>query len=103
MLKELGTPLVLENLPDPHPGAGEAVVDIVAAPVLSYAAGVHSGARQYPMLLPLAVGPARGERSGRWGRMPPAWPPATNEAVAHAARMGGPFRCTVIQPAASGQ
>ena len=71
ILKEFGAPLVLETLPDPHPGAGEAVVDIVAAPVLSYAADVFSGARQYPVLLPLAVG------CGAIGRIRAVGPDAT--------------------------
>jgi len=56
VLKAFGTPLLIENLPNPLPGAGELVVDVVAAPVLSYANEVFSGARQYPLLLPLAVG-----------------------------------------------
>ncbi len=56
VLKEFGSPLAIETLPDPEPSAGEVVVDVAAAPVLSYAAEVFSGARQYPMLLPLAVG-----------------------------------------------
>lgn len=56
ILKAFGTPLVIENLPDPQPGAGEVVVDVAAAPVLSYAKEVFSGVRQYPLLLPLAVG-----------------------------------------------
>jgi alcohol dehydrogenase len=56
VLKEFGTPLALETLPNPVPGAGEVVVEVVAAPVLSYAHEVFSGARQYPLLLPSAVG-----------------------------------------------
>jgi len=71
VLKAFGTPLVIETLPDPHPGAGELVVDIVAAPVLSYAAEVYSGARQYPLHLPLAVG------TGAVGRVRAVGPDAT--------------------------
>jgi len=56
VLHAFGRPLRIETLPDPQPGAGELVVDMVAAPVLAYAAEVFSGTRQYPMLLPLAVG-----------------------------------------------
>lgn len=71
ILHAFGTPLALETLPDPQPGAGEVVVDVVAAPVLSYAAEVYSGARQYPMLLPLAVG------TGAVGRVRAVGPDAT--------------------------
>ncbi len=71
VLHAFGTPLQLENLPNPQPGAGEVVVDIVAAPMLSYAAEVFSGARQYPMLLPLAVG------CGAIGRVRTVGPDAT--------------------------
>jgi alcohol dehydrogenase len=56
VLREFGTPLIIEDLPTPHPSAGEAVVDMVAAPVLPYTHEVLSGARQYPLLLPLAIG-----------------------------------------------
>lgn len=71
ILQAFGAPLTLETLPDPQPGAGELVVDIVAAPVLSYAAEVYSGARQYPLLLPLAVG------AGAVGRVRAVGPDAT--------------------------
>ena len=71
VLKAFGTPLEVETLPDPHPGAGEVVVDIVAAPVLAYAADVYSGARQYPLLLPSAVG------AGAVGRVRAVGPDAT--------------------------
>ncbi len=71
ILKAFGSPLVVETLPDPHPTAGEVVVDIVAAPVLAYAAEVFSGARQYPLLLPLAVG------TGAVGRVRAVGPDAT--------------------------
>jgi alcohol dehydrogenase len=56
ILKAFGAPLVIETLPDLVPGAGEIVVDVVAAPVLSYASEVYSGLRNYPLLLPLDVG-----------------------------------------------
>lgn len=71
VLKAFGTPLEIETLPDPIPGAGEVVVDVAAAPVLSYAAEVFSGQRQYPMLLPLVVG------SGAVGRVRSVGPDAT--------------------------
>ncbi len=56
VLQQLGSPLVIEELPDPGPRAGEVVVDVVAAPVLAYTNEVLSGARDYPLLLPLAIG-----------------------------------------------
>lgn len=71
VLKAFGSPFVVESLPDPRPGAGEIVVDVVAAPVLSYAADVFSGVRQYPLLLPLAVG------VGAIGRVRAVGPDAT--------------------------
>lgn len=71
VLQAFGTPLRIENLPDPRPGAGEVVVDIVAAPMLSYAAEVFGGTRQYPMLLPLVVG------CGAIGRVRAVGPDAT--------------------------
>ena len=71
ILKAFGSPLVIETLPDPQPGAGEVVVDIIAAPILSYAAEVFSGDRQYPLLLPMAVG------VGAVGRVRAVGPDAT--------------------------
>ena len=71
VLRAFNTPLVMEELPDPHPGAGEVVVDVVAAPVLSYTNEVLSGARQYPLLLPLAIG------VGAIGRVRAVGPDAT--------------------------
>lgn len=71
VLEAFGSPLVIQHLPDPQPGAGEVVVEVVASPVLPYAAEVFSGARQYPLLLPLAVG------SGAVGRVRAVGPDAT--------------------------
>ena len=71
ILKAFGSPLVVETLPDPRPGAGEVVVDVIAAPILSYAAEVFSGDRQYPLLLPMAVG------VGAIGRVRAVGPDAT--------------------------
>ncbi len=71
VLEEFGSPLVIETLPDPQPGAGEVVVDVVAAPVLPYAAEVFGGARGFPTLLPLAVG------VGAIGRVRAVGPDAT--------------------------
>ena len=71
VLNAFGTPLVVETLPDPVPVAGELVVDVLAAPVFSYTHEVLSGARQYPLLLPLAVG------CGGFGRIRAVGPDAT--------------------------
>lgn len=71
VLTAFGTPLVIENLPDPQPGAGEVVVEVLAAPVLSYMHEVFSGSRPYPLLLPLAVG------CGAFGRVRSVGPDAT--------------------------
>lgn len=71
VLEAFGLPLVIQTVPDPQPGAGEVVVDVVAAPVLSYAAEVLSGAREFPLLLPMAVG------VGAVGRVRAVGPDAT--------------------------
>ncbi len=71
LLKAYGSPLSIETLPDPKAQAGEIVVDVAAAPVLSYANEVFSGIRTYPLLLPLAVG------VGAIGRVREAGPDAT--------------------------
>ena len=56
MLNAIGQPLTIEQLPDPLPGPGEVVVQVLAAPVLAYAHEVFSGERDYPLLLPLVPG-----------------------------------------------
>src|SRR5258708_40323578 len=56
MLRAFGSPLTIETLPNPAPGAGEAVIDVVAAPVLSYTDEDFSGARAFSLLLPLVPG-----------------------------------------------
>ena len=56
MLEAFGQPLQIKELPNPQPGAGEAVVRVLAAPVLSYSREVFSGERNYPMVLPLVPG-----------------------------------------------
>ena len=71
VLEQFGSPLVVKTLPESQPGAGEVLVDVVAAPVLSYAAEVLSGAREYPLLLPMAVG------VGAVGRVRAVGPDAT--------------------------
>ncbi|MBV9418444.1 MAG: alcohol dehydrogenase catalytic domain-containing protein [Alphaproteobacteria bacterium] len=57
VLKALGSPLVVETLPDPVLGTGEVIVDVAAAGVAGYTAGVLSGARNYMLEVPIAPGP----------------------------------------------
>lgn len=71
ILKDFGHPLVIEDIADPIMGTGEVVVDVVAAPVLSYADEVFSGARKY--LLPTPVVPG----CGAIGRVCEVGPDAT--------------------------
>ncbi|TGD99270.1 alcohol dehydrogenase catalytic domain-containing protein [Methylobacterium nonmethylotrophicum] len=71
VLKAFGSPLVVEEVPDPVIGTGEVIVDVVAAPVLSYADEVFSGARRY--LLPPPVIPG----CGAVGRVRTVGPDAT--------------------------
>ncbi len=58
VLKAFGSPLVVEDVPDPVIGTGEVIVDVAAAPVLPYTDEVLSGARRY--LLPAPVIPGCG-------------------------------------------
>ena len=71
ILKAFGSPLVVETLPDPVLGTGEVIVDVVAAPVLSYTNEVLSGERQYLLKLPVAPG------CGAVGRVRSVGPDAT--------------------------
>lgn len=58
VLNNFGEKLSVEQAPDPVIGTGEVLVDVVAAPVLSYTNEVLSGARRY--LLPTPVVPGAG-------------------------------------------
>ncbi|WP_175942447.1 alcohol dehydrogenase catalytic domain-containing protein [Burkholderia pyrrocinia] len=71
ILKSLGMPLAIETMLDPMLGTGEVIVDVVAAPVLSYAREVFSGERQYPIELPMVPG------CGAIGRVRQTGPDAT--------------------------
>ena len=71
VLKEFGSPLAVETLPDPVVGTGEVVVDVAAAGVLPYASEIFSGARKYLLDLPLAPG------AGAIGRVRAIGPDAT--------------------------
>lgn len=56
ILKSLGTPLVVEEVPDPVLGSGEVIVDVAASRVLAYAGEVFSGKRQYLFTPPMIPG-----------------------------------------------
>jgi alcohol dehydrogenase len=56
MLKAIGQPLTVEDIPEPVPAAGEALVRVLATPVLVYAQEVFTGERDYPLVLPLVPG-----------------------------------------------
>lgn len=71
VLKSFGTPLLVGDYPDPVLGSGEVIVDVAAAPVLSYASEVFSGARKYLLDLPAVPG------CGAIGRVRAIGPDAT--------------------------
>ena len=71
VLKAFGSPLVIEELPDPVLGTGEVIVDVVASGVLPYMAEVLSGKRKYMMSLPMAPG------AGAVGRVRAVGPDST--------------------------
>jgi len=71
VLTRFGTPLEIQDLPDPVLGTGEVIVDVVASGVLPYMAEVLSGERRYLMTLPMAPG------SGCVGRVRAVGPDAT--------------------------
>jgi len=71
VLHNFGVPLSVEQVTDPAIGTGEVLVDVVAAPVLSYTDEVLSGARRY--LLPTPVVPG----AGAIGRVRAVGPDAT--------------------------
>ena len=58
VLRESGESLVVRDVEEPVIGTGEVLVNVVAAPVLSYSDEVFSGARRY--LLPTPVVPGCG-------------------------------------------
>jgi alcohol dehydrogenase len=75
ILNAFGAPLSIEELPDPVLGGGDVIVDVVAAGVAGYTAGVLSGARNYMMETPIVPGP------GGVGRVRALGPDATRLAV----------------------
>jgi alcohol dehydrogenase len=75
VLEEFGTLPSVRELPDPVLGTGEVLVDVVAAPVLPYAAEVFRGERNYLLTLPVVPG------AGAVGRVRATGPDATRLAV----------------------
>jgi alcohol dehydrogenase len=75
VLKAFGSPLVIENIPEPILGTGEVIVDVVATRVLSYANEVFSGERKYLLDVPVVPGP------GAIGRVRAVGPDATHLAA----------------------
>lgn len=71
ILESFAKPLTVTAAPEPEIGTGEVIVDVAAAPVLSYANEVFSGARKY--LLPTPVIPG----CGAIGRVRETGPDAT--------------------------
>ncbi len=72
ILKQFGSPLAIETLPEPVLGTGEVIVDVMASRVLAYANQVLSGERKYLMELPIVPGP------GAIGRVRATGPDATH-------------------------
>jgi alcohol dehydrogenase len=56
VLEQFGKPLSLNEVPEPRIGSGEVLVDVLATCVPPYAAEVFSGARSYPLELPVISG-----------------------------------------------
>lgn len=75
VLKSFGSPLVIEDVPDPVLGTGEVIVEIVATRVLSYSKEVFSGERKYALDLPAIPG------AGAVGRVRALGPDATKLSV----------------------
>lgn len=75
VLKSFGSPLAIENVPEPVRGTGEVIVDVVATRVLSYMNEVFDGTRNYALDLPIIPGP------GGIGRVRAIGPDATRLAV----------------------
>lgn len=71
ILSAFGSPLTVETVPDPVIGTGEVIVDVVASGVLPYTKQVFSGARKYPIQLPMVPG------AGAIGKVRAVGPDAT--------------------------
>ncbi|WP_321905556.1 zinc-binding alcohol dehydrogenase family protein [Paraburkholderia tropica] len=75
ILKAFGEPLQVGEVNYPALGTGEVIVDVVAAPVLSYTDQVFSGERRYSLKLPTIPG------CGAIGRVRAVGPDATTLAL----------------------
>jgi alcohol dehydrogenase len=75
VLRQFGSPLTVEDLPEPVLGTGEIIVDVVAAGVLPYSNEIFSGERNYLLDLPLVPG------AGAIGRVHAVGPDSTRLAV----------------------
>ena len=71
VLRQFGTLVKVEEVPEPVMGTGEVIVDVVAAAVQSYAGEVLSGERQHMLGLPMVPG------GGAIGRVRDVGPDAT--------------------------
>jgi len=56
ILTAFGSPLAVDDVPDPEAGGGEVLVEVLATCVPPYAAEVFSGARRYPLEPPVVPG-----------------------------------------------
>jgi alcohol dehydrogenase len=56
VLERFGSPLSITEVRDPQIGSGEVLVDVLATCIPPYAAEVFSGARSYPLELPVISG-----------------------------------------------
>jgi alcohol dehydrogenase len=72
VLKALDQPLSIEEVAEPVIGTGEVIVDVAAAPVLSYTNEVVDGTRNYSFELPIVIG------CGAIGRVRAIGPDATH-------------------------
>ncbi|MEU3644213.1 zinc-binding alcohol dehydrogenase family protein [Lentzea sp. NPDC034063] len=70
-LTAFGSPLVVQDVPDPVAGGGEVLVEVLATCVPPYAAEVFSGERRYPLEPPVVPG------VGGIGRVTQVGPDAT--------------------------
>ncbi|MFI5608698.1 alcohol dehydrogenase catalytic domain-containing protein [Amycolatopsis sp. NPDC051903] len=55
-LTAFGSPLTVGEVPDPEPGGGDVLVEVLATVVAPYAAEVFSGERKYPLEPPVVPG-----------------------------------------------
>jgi alcohol dehydrogenase len=56
ILTAFGSPLAVDDVPDPAAGTGEVLVQVLATCVPPYAAEVFSGERRYPLVPPVVPG-----------------------------------------------